>query len=542
MATIPIAERLARQADAGQAPVGSARVDVSSGVQSLAGVLGGIRDTAVKYQVSQAASEFMTRKIAEDGAYTDDNDYNTIEERYSRNITDALNESATLISDGAARNEFMQRYQVDVAQGVQRIRDVARTKEIDYNRAYVNQKLDDLREAGLTGDIRSTMDTATGLLGAARDQGYISAQEYEKMDSDFRNNLAQANLSIMSPEQRLEALGQPWAQNIPKDLRVRITETAQAELVVGQAIANTDGYMADIIAGGTREDAQSKIAQIKDDTVRAETERRFENEYARYTRTKTEEQNGLHQAYFLQVRTGQLSVDDIPDEDLQRMNPTTLKSLFAAESQAAAGRGPAVVSDRNSLFELYSMKALVDSNAATPTELMAKVAELAPTLSQQDYDDWLKIGTEGLVPPETKSLLTAKEGLMLRLESMREAGVLEDSSDTGVDNTFNRMYVEFDEWYRGLQTSTGKAPGEAEQQQKIDRMLLDARWINRVGWAGSLQWRDFNDEEKRTYVDREVRRLQSGGRRDQAIYRTIIGNLPENYTPDQFMELYTRLK
>jgi len=537
MATIPLADSLSRSPASVNARVSTANIDFS-GLNSLSTALRDISDTGTRFQASQAASEFMKKKIAEDNAYEQDQEFGTIEERYTRNVTTALNEAAGMISDGEARNNFLSQYSVQTASGIENIKGVAFRKEADYQGAYVNEQLLELRDAGLlTESPLEVMDTATGLVASAMDQGYITAEQAQRMNEDFRNSLASGKLETLAPRDRLEALKEPWAANLPLDTRITLQRTAETEIIDDEAIANVDLYMATITEGGTRDDVQTQIEDITDPDIRAATERRFENEFIRYEKNLAAIQEGLHKEYFEPVRSGTINVDAIPREDIDKMEPSVLNSLYAAESQAASGTTD-VVSSRTAMAGFFDLKALVDANLADPMDLRAYVIEHSPELGKQDFEDYMKVATEGIVPPEITSLLNAKENLNTKLKNLEAAGLLGDD----VDIEFNRMYVEFDNWYRGVQAETGKTPNDTEVEKHVDRMILDVSWRNRVGATkGNARWQDFTGEEKTLFVNRIYRKLVNGSPEEQAKLEAITSNLPAQYSPDQFLFLHDRL-
>ncbi len=457
------------------------RVDTSNvgkGLQIVATAVDKGIDTVSRYQYAQAASEFLVKKNTEDNAYADDQDYGTIENRYSKNIDKSLQDSANLIMDPRLRNEFMLKFRPEVAEGVSRIRSVASSKEKDYQRGYVNQQLEALTEAGLTGDMDTALATSTALLETARDSGYISAQEYQQLNTTQRQNMAVKSIEMLEPKQQLEALNTPVVKaNLPADVEVKLRKAAEAELVKGEAVVAVDDIMSSIRLGGSRIAAQARIEQIEDPDIRTAVEQRFENEYNRHEANKAQLQEGLNKKYAVQLRLGEMTFDQIPRADLNDMDPSTLASLQSAERTAASG--PPQNSDRNVLLNVFALQARAENPNLPPltpeqlgqlgiesdTEMTAAQASLAYAgknqhlLNPQDFEQYVGAAVKGVVPAEAKPFMTARARLSNELRLMYP-------KDTA------KVYakeIEFDRWY----SSQATPPTDSDVREHMDLMILD---------------------------------------------------------------------
>lgn len=527
MARIPSADRLSVNVADGVAPVATVDTrNVGQGAAHLATAIDKTLDSRARYQYAQAASDFLVKKTKQDSAYDNDQEYGTIEQRYTEGTASALEQSAALIGDARVRNEFLLQYRPQVAAGVERIKGVATSRERDYQRGYIQQQLTALTDSGLTGDIPEAIGTAQALLVTARDQGYVSAQEYATMEGGFRTELASRAIKMLAPREQLAALEAPWATNLPVDARTILTREAKEAVVKEDAMVNVDGYMARILGGETRTDVQGAIESITDPAVRAATEQRFETEYGRYEKNKVDQQSALQQKYFLQVRQGLITMDQVPQEDLERMDVSVVNSLFAAESQAATGIN--TNSDRQVLDTLHGMKAMAESGARTWPEVRQYFVDNSQFLAQTDFDQWSQITTSGVVPPKVESFLTAQQRLSATLD------VLNNSKLTAFarDAIYGREQRRFDTWYMQQQQETGRVPSDVEVTRKIDEIVLNTYSVDNEGWfTGSTGWPALTDAQKTA----ERARIE---RADPTTAADVNASLPPTATPDDFMALY----
>lgn len=461
MPSIPRASDLNRAQVTGQTRVSTASTAaVGTGVDKLASVLGQIGDSnqqrKTNYEISQARTEFLKAKAREDNAYSDDEEYETMGERYSNNMNTELENAAGFITNVRARREFMNESSVQLAQGHERIKLHAKRVETDYQRGYILEAMDGIRNAALTGDTMATMFAADGLVDSAIDMDYMSAEEGADIKMKWRNDVAVSKLEMMAPEDRIEALKEDWAQNIHADIRHKITEEAKVEEVDDSARENVASY-----ADMSDSEAYAAIDGIENTDEYDETLRRFENQKAREGRQDARRQDELHRAYFNEVRLSGMSIDDIPPEELDAMDPAIVKSLKTAEANWAAGLDPTtprlVVDTLNSLYR---------GGSGEPMRVRAYFQDVAHLMSRADYESWSKTTTDSFEDMESDPIFT---GTQMITDKLREVTGTDDINDSSLSKYRQdlQQYV-FD--YR--RDNEGKDPSGQEQSDFINKSML----------------------------------------------------------------------
>jgi len=229
---IPSASNIPRAVASGQRQVTS--IDTRSFAPTeLAQALKGMVDERDRYESSKAESDFLILKNKQDNAYDQDEDYKTIGERYTSNVDKGLAEVSMGITNPRVRAEFLQRNRLRIEQGKERMKGVAFGKEKDFERNSVNDSLNNLREMTLTGspeDVATARNTVNARLDAAVSMGYYSNEQAGKIKRHWKVDSAIGRLKMMSPEDRIKALNQPVADNIPSDTRVEMIRKAESEL------------------------------------------------------------------------------------------------------------------------------------------------------------------------------------------------------------------------------------------------------------------------------------------------------------------------
>lgn len=237
MATIPGVQR--RGLSNRQQPILSMPTDSPLTQQMLetAQDLDQIREVRDRDEIAKAKNKYLMLKTEQDHAYDDDEDFKTIEERYSKNMEEGLALASSGITDPGLRDAFLQEFEVDLAQGKQNIRTKAAAKERDKEVATINEEMEILREQGLKEDadfafINQAMHER---LQAAADRNVISQEESQRISQKFTDDLALGKLKMMPADLRVEALKADWAKNLPSDTRVQLRREAQEELELGTA-------------------------------------------------------------------------------------------------------------------------------------------------------------------------------------------------------------------------------------------------------------------------------------------------------------------
>lgn len=523
MPKIPSAESITRLNPGGGAPVlnvGGAdpRLDAAAGlVESVQDVM----NTRDQYQLNRANALFMVAKTGQDNAYDNDSDYGTIVERYNKSTGESLDKIAQTISNPRVRNMFMQNQKVALARGQEHIKKIAWGKEKDTERGNINTSLNDLRDAGMMGNVIEARQMANGLLESAVGAGYYSAEEKSKVLEAFTDSVALGKLKLAEPEDRLELLShKDITKHLSPDVVAQLKREAKVAQLEKQATITVDGYLG---KGLSREEALEKISTIKDPKLRRETESRYDYMYAAQEKAEFETQQELHEKYYLDIRQGKSFVKDIPNADLQAMTSGQINNLFNAE---AASVKPA---------RSYSDRGVIDTLNMYYANKMYKegrqfFTENAALLTQTDFDKWSKVTAEGTAPPEIKYGFSSTQVLNSKLEV---AGIADDATKAKITS-------ELIEWVDNyIADNDGRTPTETDRNRQIDALLEqydtdpDA-WV--FGWKKRVF--DMDDEEKLAV-------LADMKDSDPEIYKDVVeGFKTAGYQPSaaELMTEFTRLR
>ena len=192
-----------------------ARIDMSAAGTGMAAIgrsIGDLEAANTEAQISKAEADLIILGTEQENAYDQDEDYGTIQERYTGAMSEGLGEFASRIGNPRARARFVERGRERVAAGEARMAGVAWGKEVDSELAEMQERTDALKDAGWKGGDQGMIDSnaaAIGMYQSARDQGYITEQERVAHTKKFKTDLAIGRLEMMEPADRVQALQQP---------------------------------------------------------------------------------------------------------------------------------------------------------------------------------------------------------------------------------------------------------------------------------------------------------------------------------------------
>lgn len=516
MPKIPSVTQLRREVPQGARPIATLDTrGVGAPMAELGSVLEDIADKRLKYEVSKAETEFLIQKTKLDNSFDDDEDYGTIPERYESSVMESLSTLGSKISHPAARQAFMNKYKVSAAQGLERMRDLSRAKEKDYERGDITSRLEQIRESGLTGDIAEANATAKTLLDSAVSMGFYGAEEKAKLYSRFREDMAIGKLKMMKPENRTEALKQPWAKELPSDTRAELLRAAEEETLAGKAINIVDRVMD---KGLDRDLAFEEFEKIRDPKLRAETERRFNYRFGQQRQAEVERQDAIMDQYYWDVREGNKTIDDI-GEDFYLLSPANQETLAKAQEIRHQGRQYSDLDVIDNLNYLRHKKDFVS--------LREYYLNNASRLTSTDAKAWSKVSIEGAMPVEIKSLFTAQQMMREKLESVRLGKNKQARAD--LSNALN-------DWYQGYQEENQKLPTDAERDKKINDLLIeyDTSWW----WGGNKRRYEMTDDDMQDAIGR-LKEDEPDLHSDTLEYFKRLNFTP---TPGQFLDVFNSLK
>lgn len=229
----------------GQA-VGGATKNINSGMQQ-------VEDANDKINYSAAYGTFLTKKLALDQQYANDQEYTTIADRYAKDIQKAAQDSSASIANVAHKAQFVDATNRWQEAGINQMRGVAKAKSVDADRAYVNDFVSNTLDAALRAPDEATrsslFDSAGNVINGMAQKGSLLQREAVKIRQQLPSMYAKKYFQTLldsNPALAVKLLD-PNAPALPTGL--------QSDL--GAAIhnaADTHGVDADVL---------SRIAQVE---------------------------------------------------------------------------------------------------------------------------------------------------------------------------------------------------------------------------------------------------------------------------------------
>lgn len=488
MARIPEAQTIPRKVVQIAPDIASYNAGMAgTGIASVGRAIGEVEKAATQYQVDKAAADFLILKSEQDNAYDQDDDYATIEERYSGAVNEGLGSVASRITNPRVRAQFVERYRPVVAQGQERIAKVAWGKEADSELAEMQERVDALKNAAWKGgdqDMVEANATAVSMFQSAQDMGYIKDTDRVKLTKQFKTDLAIGRLEMMDPENRISALRQTWAQNLPENVKGKLMREAQEAQIETQAMGIVDRYM-DAVDGGMSESEVLKKVRKLNPKLRKKVEERFVYNFNLREKMEVEQQSDYLDKYQSDVALGKIKdIEAIPE--WEGMDARTRQTLINARNSFAEGtkiRTDPMVMDELLLLEVKGERG--DKKAFMELRKKAQQAAAEGKLSTSDYSKFSKISLEGIIPPEVKSGLTDLQAIKARLP------------EKGQTEKRNIMYGYVGDWRQDYIEKYGKQPTDRDRDEAIDRALMefDTSWW----WGGGKTVMEMNAEERASY-------------------------------------------
>lgn len=119
--------------------IGQGEANLGKGLGDAGAGLLDLRTDENRWQYSQASSDFLAKTVNLRSTYSQDNDYATLEDRFTKDINKTAEGSAALIQDPAMRERFVTAMKPQLAQDVANVRSRADTLESDSKVAYVSK-------------------------------------------------------------------------------------------------------------------------------------------------------------------------------------------------------------------------------------------------------------------------------------------------------------------------------------------------------------------------------------------------------------------
>lgn len=544
MARIPDVTAIDRRIPTGQSPI--AVEDVShagAGFDALSESIGSVqadfndaRERATRYEVEKAESQLMIQQSRLLQSASEDPDFDTVEERTSKGVNDSLGESSMQIKDNAARNEFIARNQIRVEESRARAREIATAKKRDKERSDLNQQRDDLQEYGNTsGDYQGAIGRLTALYVAAEENGHVSAVERQSVIDAAKHDFAKTHImSIRDPEERIKALKDPAAKNIPADVRLELEQQAQDDLRVGKAQQKADDWHRRRL---TFDQVQAEARKMDDPELREAAERRYDYLVSHDQVTQANSKNDLYDEIDLRMDEEEVqtpngprpySYDDIPYHERAALSAGHRNNLKLKE---AARTAPREHSDLVAYDNLMNAQAAIQQTGSDADRVAFRTLfkETSWLLNPSDQKKFSELTNEGLVKPEARDLWNAEETLTKLIRDLKYSPEIESVLRQRLNTR-----------YRAYQEVHGKLPTANDTKQWMNEDLEKyARDPNALWRTEDRELFRLTEDERQEMI-RQYREEDPTGVED--LGAAMINRGLNTGSSEDFIVAYQRLK
>lgn len=457
MAKIPTAANISRASSAGTTNIVRLDNNAAGGLGELSAGLGKMAQRKSDFETSKADLDFLTLKNKQEKDAERDEDYSTMDDRYVSGLQGGLGELALNISDPRARAEFVERHKINIEQGRKRIQDLSFRKETDHERAGIDERLTALREVALTGspeDVSLAKEAMGNLLGSAQKMGYINEVTAGNVKRTWRDDAALSRLKMMEPEDQLEALKQPWVQDLPSDVTSELRKKAIAASRANKAVVMVDEFTS---SGLGQEEAREKLSKIKDSLLRKEVEGRLDYVYLKIQQDDIVQEKGFINTYGMDVSHGDLLIKDIPSEDWDEMTFSTKRLLEGLQVESV---NP--TKTKTTIKALYYIETLVAQKRWTE---LHQFLDGNPDVSYEDAKNFQSIGIKGDMAVHVNDGL---DDLSRIKTSMSKSG--RDPDDFGDEVYIYRSKLA--DFRRRYEEEYQKKPDSILMQKEMDDLLI----------------------------------------------------------------------
>jgi hypothetical protein len=453
---IPSGQRAIASADA--SAIGRAVSGIGSDVFKLGQQKA---DTQDRYDLALAKSKWVGARATAESEFDGDKEFGTMENRYRDGLTKQMDDIGGGIRNAQLREQFRLQQESDLDLGSVRIQGKAWGVEKDHHKGLLIEDLNSLRESALKMNSAEAIETMQERIDAASEMGYLSDTEAATLRQKNAVDYAVSKVEMAPASEREDLLKTPLGKYIPADKAQAIREKAKAERIENESMLTVDVWMA---GGLSLDQGMTEASKIKDPDVRKATEERFKLQYQVEKKVVQDEQNDLYQDYASQIENGEVSYDNIPRDDRDKMTAIQRSNLQKVAADKATGKP--VKTDIPTYDHLNVLLGNKDY-----TEARQYYLDNYPKLSQSDRKAYSKITVDAMNESvEIESFFTKKEYLKT---AAKQAGV--GTSESVV------LQQRLDQWYQGYQIANdGKVPSDPDVQTTIDNLLLkrpDTGWF-----------------------------------------------------------------
>jgi len=485
-AVIPDAKALNLPQYSGQGTVYNAPgVKPAEGPNAMGVLAGAVEEEYKKQQLEELADaklQLQLGRVQQDNAYNQDEQVDTIEERWQGKMTEHLGNAAMNISEGELREAFVQESQASLAQGQMAIKQLAFTKKSDQQMAALATAADIIMKGAVLpgGDVVKGFEAIEMKYASAATQGYTSQENAAIQVMAVKYAIAEGKIKGLPPRAQIDALKEPWAMELPNHIRVKLRLEAEEELLLGDAQAAaymgiqkewTTQQMDDYLFTTPEFTSDPKLLNF--------TQQQFSALKRNRLSSKMEVSTELFDSYAERIidgaRDGSFNTKVLMSEnrdDWKRMDTGMKKALMALEDDVQNGNRR-LHTDRAVLNNLFALYGDPDKRLETKEYFYANFDKL----NASDYEDWLKkvhVGTASSLWDHQKQVENSTVGMG-------------DRERAGIYNGLTRWYINFQE------THADAEPSDKDVVEMIDSAI---RQFSTGGWFGKKSPYDMTDSER----------------------------------------------
>ena len=423
------------------------------GKKAIGGILQEQYEKQVRKEVAQAGVDFQVMKAQEDIKYVDDNDEDTIVDRYEAGTMEGLGAAAAGITDSEVRAAFVEQSRVGIEEGKSKMTLLAHSKRGDKQIAYLTNATDTIMKGAIAGgNLKDAHSAIEGMWRSLQEEGHVSAVDAEGSIRKAKYDMALGKLKSMEPEEQIDALTQPWMTEIPLDVRRAIEVKALDQLRLRSAQVAARDVM-DLPPGEAESALWEKLGPGKlYDGAMVE----YMKHRGLQARDKAQKQGELYNVFHDGVVGGTLTTHQIADEyptEWFDIEPAIRNNLLSIEAQRATGktRTQSDFKTLNKLMWLYKTNRF--------TEAYDFLHENSAMLSPAHQNQWLGLTVDGVLPDESKALFDHQK-------------MLDELTPHMSPESRMNLYMKLGEWYEGEKTLYGKYPDANAVRVHIKGVLI----------------------------------------------------------------------
>ncbi len=470
MSTIPDYRQLKRDIPQARGDIDTRGVGANIGksLLAVADVTSDVYRARIEKETSDADAEMYTHLVGSANSFDEDDDHDTMRNRFDTDATGKLGEVAAKITDANQRNAFVNKYKKEIASRGEQVSNQAWSKKVDFEKANLFDRLNNIRDTSLRDKSPDGLARANELftksINSARELNYIDEATGAKLHKQMQDDTAKAYVTMLPLEKRLGAL-KLLKKRLPPDDLAALKKGIEDELIINQSQDQADEYLdSDMNRAEVMKAIDKKFS--KKPELRKATEARYDYIAQKRKIAITEQRTELKDKWYGDIALGDKTIADIKAEgEWDVMGADVQRTMIAAQKTSVSSTKVPFNVDHHD--HLYQLKIASDrGNKDAGIEMREYVLKNFSTMSTKQQEDWSSASIDGLIPPEVDSGLTDIQTISAKLPATSDA------------EKRRVMLGDMGEWRKNYIADYGKNPSSEDRDKQIDRMFLeyDAGW------------------------------------------------------------------